>query len=477
VKLKIRTRITIWYLALLAVIVVGVGAFLVLRLRADLMGSLDGSLGPAAEQIAAGYRVEGPPELRDTAHTVLSGERPGAQALGPDGRVIAHWGDAVAAFPMVGAADRAAVIGGERFKRTIQLGRDKTDFRVVARSVTRGGQEQVVVAAESQAPVNRSVHRVLVLLLIACPVALLLTALGGWWLARRALRPIDRMTTAAEAIGVEQLGERLEVPRAADEVAHLALTLNTMLSRIQSGVEAQQRLVADASHELRTPLAAMRSELDVSLREDDLSPSAREALESAREEVDRMSRTVDDLLMLASADEGRIALAKEPVDLAEIARLATGSLRALAARRGVRLEAGGTAVLVLGDPERLRHAVRNLIENAIKFSPPGSVVEVRTGGSGQVATLAVMDEGPGVAAEHRDRIFERFYRADSARTRGAGGSGLGLAIVREVVEAHGGRVGVQAREPAGSVFSLEMPAIGSGPGRAVVEEGEALEVT
>jgi two-component system, OmpR family, sensor kinase len=188
-----------------------------------------------------------------------------------------------------------------------------------------------------------------------------------------------------------------------------------------------------------------------------------------------MSRTVDDLLILASADEGRIALAKEPVDLAEIACLAAGSLRALAARRGVRLETGGTAVLVLGDPERLRHAVRNLIENAIKFSPPGSVVEVSTAGSGQVATLAVLDEGPGLAAEHRDRIFERFYRVDRARTRGAGGSGLGLAIVREVVEAHGGRVGVQPRDSAGSVFSLEMPAIGSVGDEHLGEIAEAGE--
>jgi len=459
-KLPIRVRMTAWYVALLAIILTAVGAFVVVRLRADLIGTIDHSLRPQTRQIAIGYGAEGPRELHDVSLTVLSGERSASQAVDPAGSVLFSYGDAVARVPMLSRADQAAVLRGGVVTRTVTLGADATRFRVVGRKTLRMGQPQVVVAGSSLAPVTRAVNRVLVLLLFALPAALLVTAGGGWWLARRALRPIERMTTTAAGIGVQPLGQRLAVPRTSDEVAHLARTLNTMLERIQRGVEDQRRLVADASHELRTPLAAMRTELDVSLRTDDPSPAAREVLESAREEVDGMSRTVADLLTLAAADEGGITLTLEPVDLGEVARRVMDGCRGLAARRGIELESlDEGAVLVSADEERLCQVVRNLVENAIKFSPPGARVEIATGRIVAVAKLTVLDEGPGVDPEHRERIFERFFRADASRTRQTGGTGLGLAIAREIVEAHGGHIHVEPRQPAGSSFSIELPAL------------------
>jgi heavy metal sensor kinase len=314
------------------------------------------------------------------------------------------------------------------------------------------------VAAESLAPVEDSVHRVVVLLVIALPVALLLTAAGGWWLARRALRPVEQMTRDAERIEVESLDERIADPGTRDEVGHLARTLNAMLARIREAVAQQRRLVDDASHELRTPLAAMRSEVDVSLRADDLDPAARAVLESVREEIDRLARTVDDLLTLASADQHGLTLATERVDLSAVVDNAAAGARAVATRHGVVLDVEGSSTPVAVDPERLRHAIGNIVENAVKFSPAGAAVTVRTTGNGVGARVTVSDHGPGIAAADRDRIFERFFRADSARTRG--GSGLGLAIAHEIVAAHGGRIRVQARDPHGSVFSIELPANG-----------------
>ena len=172
--------------------------------------------------------------------------------------------------------------------------------------VDRLGERRVLVVGESLAGVDASVRRVLVLLLIAGPAALAATAAGGWWLARKALLPVSRMTSEADTIGIDRLHERVAVPRAADEIGHLAVTLNAMLARLEHGVREQHRLVADASHELRTPLAAMRSEIDVSLRGDRLTDDARAVLESTREEVDRMTRTVNNLLTLAQVDEGRL---------------------------------------------------------------------------------------------------------------------------------------------------------------------------
>jgi heavy metal sensor kinase len=456
VRLPIRARITAWYVVLLAAIVAAVGAFLVVRLRSDLTAAVDRGLHPAAAQIADGYRAEGPAEAIDVARSVLTGERAAAQVLDPSGRVVVWVGDPVARTPMLTRAATAAVLAGHEPTRTVALGRGHQRFRLVARATARRGHRRVAVAAVSMATVDRSVRRVLVLLLTAGPAALLATALGGWWLARRALRPIDRMTARAAAIDLDRIDDRLVVPGTGDEVAHLATTLNAMLDRIGHGVDEQHRLVADASHELRTPLAAMRSEIDVSLRADDLPAAARRVLESAREEVDRMARTVDDLLVLASLDEGRLELLVAPLDLHDVVARAVAALAPLARSRDVSLRVAGSSALAEGDPDRLGHAVRNLIENAIKFSPEHGEVVVSTWSVNGEAGVTVCDEGPGVAADVRERIFDRFFRADPSRTRSTGGGGLGLAISREIARAHAGRLWVDDAGARGSAFSLAL---------------------
>ncbi len=272
-RLPIRVRMTAWYVALLALIIAGVGAFLALRLHADLVAGTDGRLALAVDQIALGYHEEGSLEVGDVSSTVLSGEGAASQVLTPARRVVVHYGDPVARRPLLSSRELRAVLAGERLQRTARFASER--LRIVARATTRGGRPQAVVAGQSMATIDDSVQRLVVLLLLACPAALAATALGGWWLARRALRPIDRLTTDAARIGIDRLSERLPVSAARDEVANLATTLNTMLGRIETGVEEQRRLIADAAHELRTPLAAMRAELGVSLHADD--PRARGA--------------------------------------------------------------------------------------------------------------------------------------------------------------------------------------------------------
>jgi heavy metal sensor kinase len=459
VRLPIRVRLTAWYVVVLAVILVLVGAFVVVRLRGDLVGAVDDGLRPATAQIAAGYHAEGAPEATDVARTVLAGERAASQVLDPRGGVVVAWGDPVARRPMLSPGELRRVLGGERLVRTSELGAPDRSFRVVAQAATRHGRPYAVVAGESLAGVGRSVHRVLVLLLVAGPIALLVAALGGWWLARRAMRPVQRMTARAAGIGAARMEERLAVPATGDEIARLAVTLNTMLDRIQAGVEDQRRLVADASHELRTPLAVMRSEIEVSLLADELSPDARRVLESACEEVERMSRTVDGLLLLASADEDRLHLLLEPVDLRRLAEATARALAGLAEGHRVAVEVEGEPALVLADPERLGQALRNLVDNAIAFSPAGAVVRVRTWAGEREAGVEVADEGPGVPPDLRERVFDRFFRADPGRARRSGGSGIGLSIVREVARAHGGHVELRPRAPRGSAFVLTLPAL------------------
>jgi two-component system OmpR family sensor kinase len=454
-KAPIRVRMTVWYVVLLGVIIASVGAFLIVRLRADLTGATDRALSPALEQIRAGYRVEGVAEFQDKSASVLTGERPAAQILSVSGRVVATSGDGLARRPMLDPGRLAQVVAGHRVLETRSLGPGPS-FRVTAAAVQRG-QRQIVVAAVSLGPVDRSVDRVLVLFALALPVAVAATAAGGWWLARRALRPIDRMVGTAEAIGPSDLGTRLAVPATGDEVAHLARALNTMLDRVHHSVAEQRRLLADTSHELRTPLAVIRTDIDVSLRSDDLPPAAREILESNREEVNGMIAALEDLLTLARADDHRLVVDRRRVDLGELTRKLAQRLGPLARSREVTLVTDGPQAVVWGDPEQTEHALRNLIDNAIKFGPRGGQVTLRTWRGDKEAGVTVEDDGPGIPEELRERVFDRFSRSDESRDRAMGGSGLGLAIVRELLLAQGGRVAVTARDPRGCAFTLTLP--------------------
>jgi heavy metal sensor kinase len=455
-RLPIRVRLTAWYAVLLAVIILALGAFLVLRLRSELQATVDRELGASSTQIALGYAEEGAKDFRDVSGTVLPRGRSAAQVIDPAGRVLITYGDAVAARPMADERARANALAGKRSVQTVELGVREERFRAMVSPARRKGRTHVLVVSESLAGVDESAHRLLILLLLAGPAALLATAAGGWALARKALLPVQRMTSKAEEIGIDKLHERIAVPGTSDEIAHLAVTLNAMLDRLEQGVEEKHRLIADASHELRTPLAAMRSELDVSLRAGDLSPEANEILESAREEVDKMSRTVSNLLTLARVDEGKLDLLTKQVNLPEEIEAAVTPLRPLAESKRLRLEVDAEPCTAQADPQRLHQALTNLIENAIKFVPPGGEVHVTTWRRSDEVGVTVTDNGPGIPAGAREQVFDRFYRADGARGRD-GGSGLGLAICREIAGAHGGRVWVESEEGEGSAFSLSLP--------------------
>lgn len=456
-RLPIRARLTAWYAVVVAAIIFALGAFVVIRLTADLRARIDRELRDGATQVVRGYAAEGVPEFRDVSATVLPHGESAAQVLAPDGEVLAGFGSFARGGPIAPAGARADALAGRRRTVTVSLGPHGQRFRALAAPVRRRGQRQVVVVAESLRDIEASAGRVRTLLLLAGPAALLATMLGGWWLARKALLPVSRMTSQAAEIGIDRLGERIAVPPARDELAHLAVTLNAMLARLQRGVDKQNRLIADASHELRTPLAVMRAEIDVTLRDTDTPPDSRAVLESVREEVDRMSRTVDNMLTLAQLDEGRLELLTTRVSLSEVLEAAARPLRSLALAKGIRLELDGESCEVEADAHRLHQAVTNYLENAIKFATPDGEVRATTWCRDAEAGVTVTDDGPGVPPDAREHIFDRFYRVDDARGRDLGGSGLGLAICREIAQAHGGRVWLESEVGSGSAFSLSLP--------------------
>jgi heavy metal sensor kinase len=409
--------------------------------------------------ITQSYVAEGAAGFAETGTAVLRRSGSAAQVLDAQGRVLVSFGTDVSQDPIVPASRAAAALVRPPALLDVTLGDSGQAYRVMLSPVIEHQRRRLVVVAESLEGVDEAVRKTLILLLIAGPIALLAAGVAGWLLVRNALRPVDRMRKKAEQIGIDQLHERLAAPNPSDEIGQLASTLNAMLDRLEAGVTARRRLVADASHELRTPLAAMRAELDVSLRDEERTHAERATLHSVREDVDRMSRTVDNLLTLALADDGRLQLLHGPVELQQLAESAVAPLEALAAASDVALRVTGEPCTASGDPQRLHQALTNLIENAIKFTGAGGGGEVTVSSwrAGDRVGVTVADDGPGIPGEARARGVDRFYRADRSRSRESGGSGLGLAICFEIANAHGGRIWVQSDEGQGSAFSIELP--------------------
>jgi two-component system OmpR family sensor kinase len=304
------------------------------------------------------------------------------------------------------------------------------------------------------------------LLFIGAVIGVAFATVSGWFLAGRALRPVDQITAAAATIaegsGVSRaLSTRLDVSRSGDELARLAETFNRMLNRLQMTFESQQRFIADASHELRTPLTAIRGNVDVLSRQldqgDTEGEDLSETLHDLRRESERMGRLISDLLLLARSEsypdeEDRRALVRLDDLAQEAVRVGIGLAD------GQRIEiAGQSPVAVWADRDRLFQVMLILIENAVRYTPQGGKVTIRVGIERGKAVVKVTDSGPGISSSHLPHLFERFYRADSSRQRGSGGTGLGLAIAKAIVEAHDGSIDVSSRIDIGTTFTVSLP--------------------
>jgi len=466
VALPIRARLTIWYSAVLALTLLLTGTLVVLEVQADLRNGIDRALSLAASEIKMSYHApesDSGSDFRDVADASLGGlPRAGfaAQLVTSSGRILVQTGvpPQAQARPLVDHLTIAQALAGRPVFTATSLGGAR--YRVLVVPFRKGADPQVLVVATSLARSEHAIRNLVLALLAAGAVGLVLAAASGWWLGRRALQPVARMTEEAGLIGAGGgVTERIQVPKAADELGRLAETLNGMLARLERAVTQQRRLVADVSHELRTPLTVMRSEIDVSLASDALSGDARIVLESTREEAERMTGIVENLLTLARIDEEELRLIRRPCDLRELAETTARELGPLAGQRGVTIRLTGSRGPVEADPERLKQVVRNLLDNAIRYSSRGgtAIVEV-TNDNGQVE-LAVRDEGPGIAPTELEHVFERFYRGDPSRPPAGAGSGLGLAICREIAEAHGGGMSATSAVGRGSTFRLTLPAL------------------
>jgi heavy metal sensor kinase len=287
-------------------------------------------------------------------------------------------------------------------------------------------------------------------------VALAASALGGWFLARRALAPVDAMVEAARRIEAEDLTKRIPARSSDDELGRLAAVLNDMLARLECSFGAVRRFSADAAHELRTPLTILKGEMEVTLKSSHPPAEIQQMLVSCLEEVDRLNSLVEDLLLMARMEGNALSARPSRVNLAEVLQDTVPALSELAARAGNNFAVAAVPPLwVEGYDSLLFRLVFNLAENAIKYTPRGGRIEVTLGRQDGSAVLEVKDNGPGIAPDEQDHIFDRFYRGDPARE--GGGTGLGLALVRSVVQLHQGQIRLSSKPGEGSCFRVTLP--------------------
>jgi heavy metal sensor kinase len=454
VRLSIRWRLTLWNALALAVVLASFAGLVYGLLRGALLEQTDRHLQTALDQLRRDPGLTTDPdrglrhwiaEYRDHLNLYCAVYRPGGGLLDRTPELAPE----SVPPPPAGA--------GDRWGHTDQfpvIGRQ----RVLAERMRLGGREFVVVLLAPLGPVDRQLAQARVVLLTAGPVALLLSAGLAYWLARKALAPVDRLRRATEAVTAERLDRRLAAPNPHDELGLLTQTINAMIGRLERSFAEVRRFTADASHELRTPLTALRTEVEVALAQPPGRADHQQVLGDVLEELVRMSRLTDQLLSLSRRDAGVEQLSLAPLDLAALVSGVADALRPLAEGKGVRLQAGADGpVGATGDEGLLRQVFINLLDNAIKYTPEGGDVRVRVAHQGGAAVVTVEDTGTGIAAEHLPRVFERFYRVDKARARAEGGTGLGLSIARSIAEAHGGRVEVASTPGRGTTCTVTLP--------------------
>ena len=450
----VRVRLTAWYVLLVGLTLILSSAYIYFQLARSLQAQVDTSLQAAATQILP---VVEPDQNRLTfQHTANAQEI--TRELTQEGFIIRLMSPTGVIWDGIGnyqglphAVPTAVGATSPVYEPALRLYSQRID----APTGTPIGWLQV---AHSLGPLQEVMEDLFAQMLLALPLVVLLAALGGLFLTNRALRPIDRMTQTAQAVSASDLTRRIGYAGPADELGRLATTLDQMLDRLQAAFEQEQRFIADASHELRTPLTAIKGRLEVTLSRPRTSDEYTATLADLVQEVDRLIRLSTDLLFLARLDQERLRWQPRPVDLSDLLETIVEHLEPLAETQHLTLLASVPAELTVnGDLDHLTRLFLNLLDNALKYTPAGGIVNLRAGQEGTVVCIALSNTGPGIPPAELTHLFERFYRVGTDRSRATGGAGLGLAIAAEIVRLHGGELHAASQPGETTTFTVRLP--------------------
>ena len=461
---SIGARLTAWYTGLLTLTLLLMGGITYGLLVYSLSRDIDSSLNGVAKVMAQRARAEGTsffPSDVDALFRRFFGFAPlhrHFDLLDPRGqRDPVRSRPRTNPIPISRKAIENASRGLPTFETVATTGNYPT--RILTLPVNEAGRVvNLVRVGMSLENMYKTRRRFLLIMAAVLPFGLLLAGGGGWLLARRALKPVDRMTRTAQRISGEHLDERLQETGSDDELDRLAKTLNDMLGRLNSSFHQMRQFSADASHELQTPLTILKGEMEVALRSKRSPEEYQRILASGLEEIDRINHLVDGLLLLARADAGVLRLDLQSVALEALLEQIVEQMQVVANAHSIRLHISATEpVSVKADREQLRRLLLNLVDNAIKYTPSGGSVTLSLQTDSNWASVMINDTGIGLSADEQQRIFNRFHRSTETRARDERGVGLGLSIALSIAEAHGGRIDVKSAPGRGSTFTLRIP--------------------
>jgi signal transduction histidine kinase len=446
-RLGVRMRSALAAGLVVAVASLLAGGVLLVTARGILIDNVSAAAADRAGQVSAALTARDESALESALRPAAPGNTV-VQVLDPSGTVVRS-SAAIAGIPAMSALRPLA---GQRLheSKELPIGQD-APFRILAVGVALPSGDRTVLVAESMDAVDDGTEAIIAALLVGMPLLAVVVGIATFVFVGRTLRPVEAMRRQAATITATNLHARLPVPAADDEIAALAATMNTMLDRIETASAAQRRFVADASHELRSPLATIHANADL-LAGAGLDEAPARSVQRIHGESGRMARLVDDLLLLARVDDHELRLRRDEVDLDDL--VYAERERVAAEHPGLRLDGGVEPVRVIGDPDQLTRVLRNLVDNAVRHARHAVTVGLTArDGYGEVV---VGNDGPAIAAEDSERIFDRFVRLDDSRSRQGGGAGLGLAIARDIVAAHQGTLSVDDR-CEGAAMKVRIP--------------------
>lgn len=455
---SLRVRLSLWYFSVLALSLLLFGGGMWFAMSRSLYIAVDQSLRDRVQGVRRFIEQEGALSLEEMQaefreHSVLGPGGDLFQVSDAGGNWLYRsgplWNERVPVY-------RASTLAGGRVENIDIRG---VSLRFLSERISTRDRLYAVQVAAPLDEINQGLDRFLWILLATIPAVLVLTTAGGYYLSSRALTPVAEIITASRTISMNNLSRRLPVPTTADELQRLSETLNEMFERLEAAVNQITRFTADASHELRTPVALMRTTAELALRRTRSHTDYREALAQILKELERTSELLENLLFLARVDSGRAQSRRDRIDLTASLRDACEQIRVLAVAKDVRFRANipERPTHVVGDAAAIRRLFLVLLDNAIKYTHSGGTVEVALERRNGLATVEVRDTGIGISEADLPHVFERFYRADKARSRDQGGTGLGLAIALSIAEWHHGEIHVQSELGHGSTFRAQLP--------------------
>ncbi len=461
---SIHFRLAVWHSVLLTAVFALLGGLLYERVKTYLDDTLLETQARRARQIAETLLANEP--RTGEAYVVREIRELYAPELGdrfirvtrPDGSVLYVSGPPNDQSFEPSKVPPARAGRGEEFSRLEVLGDGNALLIAASRAEAGPKGTYLVEVGTSAGPVERLAHHLLALLALGIPLVIAVAVAGSYFLSRTALDPVAQMTLKAEIISQHNLSERLPVVRSGDELERLSIALNHMIARLADAFSNSKRFVADASHELRTPLTVIRGELENLAGDQRIPAELRDRIGSTLEEVERLGNIVQKLFALSRLDAGEAQAEWVRVDIAALAGATAEQMALLAEDRKIKMTREIPApVHVMGDRARLKQVIVNLLDNAIKYTPPGGSAHMKVAAQGAQAVIEVTDSGAGIPPEAVPLVFERFYRVDRDRSAGTDGAGLGLSIVKSISVAHGGRVEVESTLGSGSQFRVILP--------------------